>query len=838
MLLNSEQEVKPPVAPNEPKSAARRSTALEFYNATTAREPGYVQGIVTHSSAGSGPNYHHWSKGHDCAQFLAEKSAGVLGAYHTIAAYDSSKVTVTRGRSFENAMYLRTFQIDIEGSAEKYEKHGADHGYLGEEAIRKVVAAFQKRTGLRANFYVLTGSGGVHLYFVLDEAVTRDVWVKYARALVALCAKYDLKIDTGASQNAAGIMRSPGSRHFNAKGTGTGSEVVAYALREDPYSLEEFGVLVGYDANAVEPLPAMRPVMARADSINVTDVLNSQHQPYSYKLAAQRCGAMRKAAEANGRATSEPVWMLAIGVAARSIEGEDYAHEISSGYGDYDYGETDKKIAARKGGPAGCDAWANAYGTGGPCDTCELRTTVKNPAVQLGTATDTTEPGAVGIEGGDAVAPWVAELNVRYALVRTGSKMMVADFQTYSTAGRGIGWLDVAAFRLTLNGRMAPVESDKEKPQPLAAAYLAHPQRKQYEGLAFAPGETLPPGVLNMWQGFAVEPVEGDVSLWLEVLNALVPKKSDWLYVLRWIAWKIQNPGGVPDTILIFKGAKGTGKNSLFDPLIELFGRHAMLADAPELFAGQFTWHLMALSLAILDEAVFIGDPKQADRIKSRVTAKTMMYEQKGMDPVQGVNRCAYVMLTNHEYVWQATNDERRAVVIEVGEVLRGNLEFWGRYHAWVAGAGPAALLHYLQEVDLTGFNPRDIPRGDALRRQAELTALRTPAVAWWHQCLTEGEVRWRDNLGERVAQLSEDGETEIDRAHLRLSFEQSAAARGRVGVDWPGAAKRLRGWCGPEGMRQVRARVGTVRGWRDVLPPLGTLREAFTLATQVEVSE
>ena len=188
--------------------------------------------------------------------------------------------------------------------------------------------------------------------------------------------------------------------------------------------------------------------------------------------------------------------------------------------------------------------------------------------------------------------------------------------------------------------------------------------------------------------------------------------------------------------------------------------------------------------------------------------------------------------------MWQATNDERRAVVVEVGEALRGNLELWSKYHAWVAGAGPAALLHYLHVVDLTGFNPRDIPRGDALRRQAELTALRIPAVTWWHQCLTDGAVRWRDGTGEHVAHLSEDGETELDRVGLRLSYEQSAAVRGRAGADWAAAARRLSGWCGPEGMRKVRARVGAGRDWRDVLPPLGTLREAFTLATQVEVSE
>jgi hypothetical protein len=327
------------------------------------------------------------------------------------------------------------------------------------------------------------------------------------------------------------------------------------------------------------------------------------------------------------------------------------------------------------------------------------------------------------------------------------------------------------------------------------------------------------------------------VSLWLEVLAALVPNETERRYVLHWIAWKIQNPGGVPDTILILKGAKGTGKNSLFDPLILLFGRHAMLADDPELIAGRFTWHLMSLSFAVLDEAVFIGDPKQADRIKSRVTAKTMHYEQKGMDPVQGVNRCAYVMLTNHEYVWQATSDERRAAVFEVGETLRGNLEFWKRYHAWALGDGPAALLHYLQAVDLKGFNPRVIPKGEALRKQVEQTALRSPAAAWWHQCLSEGAVRWREGV-DCVTYLDDAGETEIDRAGLRLSYEQSAAARGRASTDWAAVSKRLVSWAGDGGIRKTRVRAGAGREWRDVLPSLQALRAAFTASTQVEVSE
>jgi hypothetical protein len=152
-------------------------------------------------------------------------------------------------------------------------------------------------------------------------------------------------------------------------------------------------------------------------------------------------------------------------------------------------------------------------------------------------------------------------------------------------------------------------------------------------------------------------------------------------------------------------------------------------------------------------------------------------------------------------------------------------------------GDGPAALLHHLQGVDLTGFNPRVIPKGEALRKQVEQTALRSPAAAWWHQCLSEGAVRWRDGI-ECVTYLDDTGETEIDRSGLRLSYEQSAAARGRASTDWAAVSKRLIVWAGDAGIRKTKVRTGAGREWREVLPSLHVLRAAFTASTQVDVSE
>ena len=810
-------------------------TPETFFQALSVGFAGGVQGLVF-SGAGGAPNDHMWnSRGVDYGQWAAAKVKGRKPAYMAMASFEPDLVHRYKGRTVENVLAVQGFWVDIEGSAEKFNKPGGENGgYPNVWAVFDAIRAFGEAVPLVPNFLVLTGSGGAHLHFVLVESLTVAEWRPRANALVALAALHDFKIDAQCTTDAARIMRAPGSLHQK-----TGIEVVAYKWRAEPYQIGEWDNLIGFVPGVTLVPESLKPRNGAGSSIN-GDVLNA-HAKFSYLQAAKQCSAMKEAAQRSGQSTAYPVWILAAKTADLSKEGREFAHEISCGHVDYDPGATDKKLDSLTGGPASCAAWAVAYGAGGPCESCTHHGKIKNPAVQLGGITDVAPPGAVALLAPESVPDWVSELNARFALVRHGSKMVIVDMQTPSMTGRGVvlalGYLDVMAFRQLMNGRFAPVQKSGVKQRALAEAWLAHPARRQFAGLVFAPGEKLPADILNLWQGFAVEPLVGDVAPWLKVLSALVPNEAERLYVLRWLAWKVQNPGGCPDTVLIFKGAKGTGKNSLFDPLILLFGRHAMLADDPELIAGRFTWHLMSLAFAVLDEAVFVGDPKQADRVKSRVTAKTMHYEQKGMDPVQGVNRCAYVMLTNHEYVWQATTDERRAVVLEVGEALRGNLEFWERYHDWALGSGPAALLHYLQAVDLSGFNPRQIPKGEALRLQVELTALREPVAAWWHQCLSEGAIRWRD-VTDRVFHLNTDGVTEIDSVSLRLSFEQSTAVRGRtnIGNSWPAAAKRHKGWLGSAGPQKIRPRTNGGREWRDVLPELSVLRVAFTEATQIQI--
>lgn len=834
-----------PASSERGKSRGRQSTAsatesakvkpTDFFHALTPSYEGCVRGIVTAGASGSLTN-HSWPGPdvEDHAAYLADIAAGKRGAYLTMALYRPEDVNRYAGRTKANAQWFTGFWLDIEGSAEKY-ANNPNGGYPNEAAVIAALGEFQRASGLIPSFLVRTGSGGLHAHYITDNPMRKADWEPRAKALVGLAARHGLKIDVDVTTDAARVMRAPGSVHQAHHRT-----VQAYAIRLESYSLAEIDGLIGFDADRAASV-TVHPARNYTDAELAAndEALANAYTPYSMVQAAKACGAMAEAIRDRGARAKYQVWVLALGTAKGSIEGEDFAHEIGRGHEGYDEAETDEKLASLTGGPPGCAAWEGAYGPDGPCSRCEWRGKIKNPAIQLGRIVEVSPPGTSQEAPGEqaSVEDCIREFNTHTALARVGSKMAVVDFNTPTATTHGVqygmGFMDVAALRVKYAGRYAPTKKLGERPRPLADYWLTHPQRRQYDGVVFNPSGKTPPRILNMYQGFGVTPAPGDVSPWLRLLDALVVDKLTRTYVLNWLAWKVQNPGGVPDTVLIFTGGKGTGKNSLFAPLLAIFGAHAMLADDPELIAGRFTWHLMAMVFVVLDEAVFAGDPRQADRIKSRTTARFMTYEQKGMDPVRGVNHCAYVMLTNHAHAWQATADERRAVVVETGDGLRGGFDFWATYHAWADGPGPAALLHHLQQVDVSGFNPRAIPKNDALARQVELTALRDPAVSWWHTCLEEGCVSWRDAGIERREVLHEDRETEIDRNALRRSFQDSAAARGRHVNDWHAVGRKLIVWTE---RREVRRREAGTPMRKDVLPPLPRLRELFAADTGVKV--
>ena len=72
---------------------------------------------------------------------------------------------------------------------------------------------------------------------------------------------------------------------------------------------------------------------------------------------------------------------------------------------------------------------------------------------------------------------------------------------------------------------------------------------------------------LNLWQGWGVEAKPGDCRLILQHIKEVVAGGNEEFaeYVVRWIAWSIQNPAAPAEVALVLIGEKARAKGRWFD---------------------------------------------------------------------------------------------------------------------------------------------------------------------------------------------------------------------------------------------------------------------------------
>ena len=141
-----------------------------------------------------------------------------------------------------------------------------------------------------------------------------------------------------------------------------------------------------------------------------------------------------------------------------------------------------------------------------------------------------------------------------------------------------------------------------------------------FRSVAFVPGRKARPGWYNLWRGFAVEPLRAGerapaewkaaVDMWLEHAyeNICQGNRQLFQWLIGWVAHIIQKPWEKPQTALVLRGGKGTGKNAWIERVIKLLGVHGLVAADRRYLVGNFNAHLERLLAFVLDEAFWSGD--------------------------------------------------------------------------------------------------------------------------------------------------------------------------------------------------------------------------------------
>lgn len=220
-------------------------TPQEFFTELTVNAPG-LQCIVTTGRDGA-PNDHAWPRSEEpFGEWAAQRAHEREPAYFSPALFAGENVSRYAGRTKNNVVALPGFWLDIEASAEKFAKPGgADAGYADGRSAGVALKKFVHKTGLYPSFVVLTGSGGMHLYFLVNRPISQIEFFPRAKALVGLCAAQGFKIDAQCTTDAARIMRAPGSLHQS-----TGTAAHAARWRVERYALDVFDALVRYAPDA------------------------------------------------------------------------------------------------------------------------------------------------------------------------------------------------------------------------------------------------------------------------------------------------------------------------------------------------------------------------------------------------------------------------------------------------------------------------------------------------------------------------------------------------------------------------------------------------------------
>jgi hypothetical protein len=226
------------------------------------------------------------------------------------------------------------------------------------------------------------------------------------------------------------------------------------------------------------------------------------------------------------------------------------------------------------------------------------------------------------------------EMNAKYFVTKEGGKTWVISFEREHDR-LILNYMKFGDFCNLYMNRTVKVEAkDKTQYIPLGKWWLQHPQRRQYDGLIFAPGNpaTVIDNRFNLWRGWGVEPKQGDWGLMREHIRLALASgdQGRFEYTMRWLAWMVQHPDQRAEVALVFKGNKGTGKGTLGNCMMKLFGQHSLQVSNAKHLVGNFNAHMRDTCLLFGDECYWPGDKQAEGTLKRLITEPTLFIEAKG----------------------------------------------------------------------------------------------------------------------------------------------------------------------------------------------------------------
>jgi len=395
-------------------------------------------------------------------------------------------------------------------------------------------------------------------------------------------------------------------------------------------------------------------------------------------------------------------------------------------------------------------AGQSTYGTDSRTIKTKLKSSVKTTVEDMKAATYQEVPD------------YVVELNARYGAVMLGGKAKIVENEfNMETNKWTVKISDIA--QLSKHDEDNTVEVG-DKVYPKLTAWNRHKAKNKFSGAFFMPNsdklqccEGTPymiqqGGVFNFWGGYQVnfkfweKGCSCEKTLWHFKNIWCGGHEGMYQYLLAWFSELFKNPARIGQPYLAMGSEPGAGKGFIISNLLnKLLGNHCIVISETNKLTGNFNAHLSNIVLAVLDEAVFAGDPRTKGVIKSFINEEKIK-ENKGVDATDARNFAKLIFCTNDEHIANLDLGDRRFVYLPIVDDKKSDRAYFREMEKEMENGGREAFLEMMLKFE-TDVDCNVLPEGQSDRKQADKLMSADVCYKFFFDLVSNGAGGYRDHV-------------------------------------------------------------------------------------------
>jgi hypothetical protein len=255
---------------------------------------------------------------------------GEFNVYFACASYDE-----LGKRTQENAKYMQSFWLDLDC--------GEGKPYATQADALESLLSFCQRTKLPTPTIIDSGRG-IHVYWVLQEAITKQQWLPVAKQLKILCKEKNLEADPAVTADSARILRVPDTLNYKT---------------EPPATVSILKEADAYEFTAIEKLICItKPVETYEFAESDTRIRDNKQYSFAkivHKIVKEKGCAQIEHALRNQNEIDYNLWRAVLSIATNCKDADVAIHAVSDKHNDYDKEKTEQKAADLVGKAYRCD---------------------------------------------------------------------------------------------------------------------------------------------------------------------------------------------------------------------------------------------------------------------------------------------------------------------------------------------------------------------------------------------------------------------------------------------------------------------------------------------------